>query len=82
MNDNFKRPRIVEIKRKPKVAEVKENAKSPEEDADEFSNLVNTLPTGPADHAREALRDKQLEDIAPVNPEEELKKKRKRFGLF
>ena len=77
-----KKPKIIDIKRKPKITDVKEPIQNEDEEANDFSDLVDDIP-GPADLSRESLRRKQLEDITPNNPEEELKKeKKKRFRLF
>ncbi len=78
-----KKPKIVEIKRKPKITNVKDDPRKVEdENADDFGDLVENLPVGPADISQD-LRKKQLDDIKPTDVDEELRKeKKKRFGLF
>lgn len=78
-----KKPKIIEIKRKPKITKVKDDPKVVEENnADEFGDLVEQLPVGPVDISQD-LRKKQLEDLKPMDVDEELRKeKKKRFGLF
>ncbi len=78
-----KKPKIVEIKRKPKITNVKEDPRKVEENnADDFGDLVENLPVGPADISQD-LRKKQLDDIKPIDIDEELRKeKKKRFRLF
>lgn len=75
-----KKPKIVDIKRKPRITELRGDLQPVKTEDDALNELVDSLPS---DTARDELRKKQLEDITPTNPEEELlKKKKKRFKLF